>query len=285
MNHKFVYFGTPPFAVRILDELKERDILPSLVVTAPDKKAGRGMKMTSPAVKVWAQENNIPYIQPESLKEIPEELKDNFDLFIVAAYGKILKKELIDLPRCGTLNVHPSLLPRFRGASPVEGQILADEKPVGVTIMQMDEELDHGPIVLQREKELPAWPIRKDELTRVFAACGGELLAEVMTDWCDGKIEAAPQNHKEATFTTKMKKECGEIDFANDPYQNFLKFCAYYPWPGTFFFAEDGTRIKISDATYHEGIFLPTKVIPEGKKEVRYRELTGYTLPPEAPKQ
>jgi len=284
MSLKFAYFGTPPFAVRVLEELQERNLSPSLIVTAPDKKAGRGLTLTPPAVKVWAEKNNIPIIQPESLKEIPEELKADFDVFVVAAYGKILKKELIDLPRCGTLNVHPSLLPKYRGASPIEGQILHDEKPVGVTIMQMDEDLDHGPIVLQREKTLPAWPIRKDELTRVFAAYGGEILAEAMTKWCDGKIEAVPQDHEKATFTAKLKKEDGEINFADDPYQNFLKFCAFHPWPGTFFFA-DGIRIKIADATYHEGIFLPTKVIPEGKKEVRYRELTGYNLPLEAPKQ
>lgn len=284
MNCKFAYFGTPPFAVRILEELKERDLIPSLIVTAPDTKSGRGMELNSPAVKVWAEENNIPVIQPASLKEIPEELRNDFDLFVVAAYGKILKKELIDLPRCGTLNVHPSLLPKYRGASPIEGQILHNEQPVGVTIMEMDEELDHGPIVLQKEMYLPAWPIRKDELTRVFAAFGGEILAEAMTKWCGGEIKSTPQNHEEATFTTKIQKEDGEIDFKDDPYQNFLKFCAYHPWPGTFFFAGD-VRIKITDAVFQNGTFLPTQVIPEGKKQVRYSELVNYDLPLEAPKQ
>ncbi|MBL1434514.1 methionyl-tRNA formyltransferase [Candidatus Wolfebacteria bacterium] len=284
MNLKFAYFGTPPFSVRILEELQERGFTPSLVVTAPDKKAGRGLTLTAPAVKVWAEKNNIPVIQPESLKEIPIELKDSFDMFVVAAYGKILSEELINLPRRGTLNVHPSLLPKYRGASPIEGQILGDEQHIGVTIMHMDKKMDHGPIVLQREKNLPAWPIRKNELTRVFAAFGGELLAEVMNDWCDGKIKTVPQNHDEATFTKKLKRGDGEINFADDPYKNFLKFCAFFPWPGTFFFA-DGVRIKISDATFHNDEFIPTKVIPEGKKEVRYRELTGYNLPLEAPKQ
>jgi methionyl-tRNA formyltransferase len=280
MNPKFAYFGTPPFAVRVLEELEERGLCPSLIVTAPDKKAGRGLSLTPPAVKVWAEDRSIPCIQPESLREIPTELKDQFDYFVVAAYGQILKKELIELPKYGTINVHPSLLPKYRGASPVEGQILADEKHIGVTIMQMDEKLDHGGILLQEEKLLPAWPIRKDELTKVLAAQGGELLAKTLQE----KHAAVEQDHDAATFTSKIQKEDGKINFADDPYQNFLKFCAYHPWPGTFFFAGD-TRIKITDATFHDNEFLPTKVIPEGKKEVRYRELTGYTLPPEAPKQ
>lgn len=280
MTPKFAYFGTPPFAVRVLEELEERNLLPSLIVTAPDKKAGRGLCLTPPAVKAWAEKKGIPFIQPKSLKEIPAELKDNFDYFAVAAYGKILQKDLIELPKHGTINVHPSLLPKYRGASPVEGQILGDEKHIGVTIMQMDEELDHGGILLQKEKLLPAWPIRKDELTKVLAALGGELLAEALTT----KHDAVEQDHDAATFTSKIQKGDGEINFADDPYQNFLKFCAYHPWPGTFFFAGD-TRIKITDATFHDNTFLPTKVVPEGKKEVRYRELTGYTLPPEAPKQ
>lgn len=284
MNINFAYFGTPPFAVRILEELEERGLTPSLIVTAPDKKAGRGMELTPPAVKVYAEQKGIPYIQPESLKEIPKELRKEFDMFVVAAYGKILKKELIDSPKHGTLNVHPSMLPKYRGASPIEGQILHDEKEIGVTIMQMDEELDHGPVVLQKLKELPAWPIRKNELTTVLAAFGGELLAEAMQKAVSNETTAQEQDHNAATFTTKMKKEDGEINFADDPYQNFLKFCAYHPWPGTFFFAEDGTRIKISDATFFKGVFLPTKVIPEGKKEVRYRELT-LPLPPEAPQE
>ncbi|XKT74925.1 MAG: methionyl-tRNA formyltransferase [Patescibacteria group bacterium UBA2103] len=284
MSVNFAYFGTPPFAVRILEELEERGLAPSLIVTAPDKKAGRGMEMTPPAVKVYAEEKGIPYIQPESLKEIPEELQKNFDMFVVAAYGKILKKELIELPKYGTLNVHPSMLPKYRGASPIEGQILEDEKKVGVTIMQMDEELDHGPIVFQKIKELPAWPIRKNELTTVLAAFGGELLAEAMQKTVKEEVTPEEQDHEQATFTSKIKKGDGEIDFKNDAYQNFLKFCAYHPWPGTFFFAQDGTRIKINDATFYKGVFLPTKVTPEGKKEVRYRELT-LPLPPEAPQE
>lgn len=284
-NCKFAYFGTPHFAVDVLEELKTHNLLPSLIVTAPDKKAGRGMKMTPPAVKVWAQENNIPYIQPKSLKEIPQELTKDFDVFIVAAYGKILKKKLIELPRTGTINVHPSLLPHYRGASPIEGQILQDEKHVGVTIMQMDEELDHGPIIEALEVALPSWPVRKDELARVLAERGGQILSDILPKWCAGEIVSREQEHKEATFTTKIEKQHGEIDFRNAPYKNYLTFCAYHPWPGTFFFLTDGTRIKIIDATYHDNIFLPTKVVPEGKKEVRYSELPSHLLPPEAPKQ
>lgn len=285
MSTNFAFFGTPQFAVDVLDELLEHNISPSLIVTAPDKKAGRGMKVTPPPVKVWADEHGIPVIQPEKLSPIPPELQESFDVFVVAAYGKILKKELLSLPRCGTLNVHPSLLPKYRGASPIEAQILHDEKEVGVTIMEMDEELDHGPIVESLSFTPPSWPIRKDELSRLLAERGGELLAHVLTKWCAGEIGSTPQNHGEATFTKKLVKEDGHIDFRNDPYQNFLTFCAHHPWPGSFFFLTDGTRIKIKDATYHDGVFLPTKVVPEGKKEVRYRELPSSLLPPEAPNE
>jgi len=107
---------------------------------------------------------------------------------------------------------------------------------------------------------------------------------QAMNKWCAGEISPTPQNHNEATFTTKIQKEDGEINFSHDPYQNFLKFCAFHPWPGTFFFA-DGVRIKIADAVFTNGIFLPTQVIPEGKKQVRYSELVNYTLPLEAPQQ
>ncbi len=162
----YVYFGTPRFAALALDEFLEAGLLPELIVTAPDMPAGRGLKPTPPAVKDWAIAPNIPYIQPATLKEIPPELlSKKYDVFVVAAYGKLLRSNILSLPTHGCVNLHPSLLPHFRGASPIESQILADELPVGVSVMAMDEEMDHGGIFMQKEVSIPEWPIDKQALT------------------------------------------------------------------------------------------------------------------------
>lgn len=148
---KYAYFGTDGFAVAILDELKKADLLPELIVTNPDKPKGRKLVMTPPEVKVWADENGIKTLQPEKLDEdfINSLKKDEWDLFVVASYGKIIPEEIINLPKHKTLNVHPSLLPLYRGPSPIESAILDDSKETGVTIMRMDKKMDHGPILNQ----------------------------------------------------------------------------------------------------------------------------------------
>lgn len=275
-----VFFGTPQFAVYTLEALEAAGILPSIVVCAQDKPAGRGLELTEPPVKRWALERDIPVLQPESLRKENEAttlLKNSeWDLFLVAAYGKILPPDILTLPRRGTLNVHPSLLPKFRGASPIESQILADEKNTGVTIMLMDEELDHGPVVAQASITPEEWPLRASVLEEMLATIGGELLAETIPPWLRGDITEEAQAHDRATFTRKIEKTDGEISLTDDGYQNYLKFCAYDGWPGVFYFEErDGNkvRIKITDATFQDGVFTPLKIIPEGKKETDYRAL------------
>lgn len=270
------FFGTPEFAVYVLEELKAAGIEPDIIVTAPDRPAGRGLQLQAPPVKEWAEEHDIPTLQPESLKQESDALSllqnSEWDLFIVAAYGKILPPTIIDLPRRGVLNVHPSLLPRFRGASPVESQILQDEKETGVSIMLIDEEMDHGPIVAQASIAPEEWPIRASILEELLAREGGKLLAEATPLWVSGEIEAAEQDHEQATFTSKIEKQNGEINLDDDGYQNYLKFCAYDGWPGVFFF-KDGKRIKIVQAEYKNNSFTPLRVIPEGKKEINYKDL------------
>ena len=286
----FAFFGTPDLAVTVLEELKAKNLLPALIITSPDAPQGRGLTLTPPPVKVWAEAHGISVIQPTSFKEaIPKEITDTpWDVFVVAAYGKLLPQTLLDIPTHGTLNVHPSLLPRFRGASPIESQILADEETVGVTIMEMDAQMDHGPIVAQEVVSLPSWPIRKDELSRILAHAGGELLAHTLPEWTTQNTQSSEQDHEAATFTQKITKQQGHITFTTDPCQNYLTFCALHPNPGTYFFAtKDNTevRIKIADATYSGKTFIPTRVIPAGKKEVPYTALReqGYVLPAEAP--
>ncbi|MDO8520492.1 MAG: methionyl-tRNA formyltransferase [bacterium] len=149
---RFAFFGTPRFAEIVLDELEQKGFVPTLIVTAPDKPKGRKLIVTPSEVKVWAQKRGIPVFTPEKLRDEPflAELKmANCDLFIVAAYGKIIPKLVLDMPRHGALNVHPSLLPKLRGPSPVESTILSGEISTGVTIILLDEEMDHGPIIAQ----------------------------------------------------------------------------------------------------------------------------------------
>ena len=277
-DYKLVFFGTPRFAVTILAQLKAAGIVPALIVTAPDKPAGRGLELKMPAVKEWAIENEVHCIQPENLRgdtstavgpEVsPLDILRNseWDLFIVAAYGQILRKDILDLPSNGTLNVHPSLLPRFRGASPIESQILADEKEVGVSIMLLDEQMDHGPVLAQARITLEEWPMRARDLEELLATEGGDLLAECIPPFLAHTLQPEPQDHAAATFTKKITKADGEVDLAADGYQNYLKYCAYDEWPGTFFFKDD-KRIKIVEAVFENGTFRPTRVIPEGKNE------------------
>lgn len=287
-NSRIAFFGTPQFAVTILEKLKEAGIVPALIVTSPDKPAGRGLAMTPPPVKEWAIAEDVSYIQPKTLKgDDPEKdvlINSDWDLFIVAAYGKILPAEILNLPHGGTLNVHPSLLPRFRGASPIESQILADEKVVGVSIMLMDEEMDHGPVVAAIEITPDPWPLPASSLEALLAEEGGNLLAEVIPLWKeegDATLKIEPQQHDVATFTAKIKKEDGCIVLGDDPYANYLKFCAYDQWPGTYFFHEHHgkqIRVKITEAAYERGSFTPLRVIPEGKKEMDYQDfIRGYT--------
>jgi len=271
----FVFFGTPDIAVTVLEVLKEEGFVPTHIVTAPDRPAGRGMKMTPPPVKAWATKNNIRVLQPENLDDsfIDVLRETRADVFVVTAYGKILPKNLLDLPTHGSLNVHPSLLPKYRGASPIESQILADDRQTGVTIMLMDEQMDHGPLLAQTQVELEDWPPKIGDLYEALGYEGGKLLAYVLPRFVAGEIEAIPQNHKEATFCKKIKKEDGHIELDDDPYTNYLKFRAYERWPRTYFFTKDGKRAVISDGKYENGELVIKKVIPEGKKETPYKKI------------
>lgn len=283
-NPRFVFFGTPEFSAIILDELERSGFLPQLIVSAPDKPRGRGLVLTPSEVKAWGIAHNIPVITPPTLKEgaIADTLRDaECDLFIVAAYGKIIPRGVLEIPAHGVLNVHPSLLPKFRGASPIESAILSDEQHTGVTIMLLDEEMDHGPVVAQRERILKDWPPKGSVLTRDLAHFGGALLAEIIPEWING-LQAGPQDHARATYTKKITKEDGLIDLAGDPLQNYRKIRAYDEWPGAYFFTErsgKNIRVRITDATFVDDQLTITRVVPEGKKEMAYVDfLRGQTI-------
>ncbi len=274
-----LYFGTPRFSVFVLEALVTAGYAPTAVVTTPDRPAGRGLAVTQSPIKEWSLEHSLSVIQPESLKKSSPELdlikNSEWDLFVVAGYGKILPKELVDLPRLGALNVHPSLLPRFRGPSPIESQILGDEREVGVTILLMDDQMDHGPIVAQARITPDPWPVKTTTLEDILWAEGGSLLVEVLPDFIAGTITPEPQDHEKATTTTFMKKEDGHLDPKADPYKNYLKYCAYDEWPGTYFVVErlgKTIRVKVNEAKYENGEFTILRVTPEGKREMSYED-------------
>jgi methionyl-tRNA formyltransferase len=271
---QIAFFGTSEFSLEVLEDLKKLGIMPDLVVTTPDKPQGRKMVLTPTATKVWAENNSVEYVEPEKLKDekFSEKIK-GYDLYIVASYGKIIPKILIDMPKYKVLNVHPSLLPNYRGPSPLQEQILHDEKNVGVSIMLIDEAVDHGAIVAQEKVEIPGWPVGFNELSRLLAHKGAEMLAHLLPLWIKGKIQPKEQNHAEATFTKKVEKTDGFIDLAGDAYKNYLKILAYEDWPGTYFEAEHaGIKMKvvIKKAEWKDGQLKILRVVPEGKKEMDY---------------
>lgn len=285
MSIDFVYFGTPELSAQILEHLKGAGLLPALIVTNPDRPQGRNMIVTPPPVKVWATKNSIPYLQPETLSDtnfVGQLSKVSFQLFIVVAYGKIIPQLILDLPEKGTLNIHYSLLPKYRGASPMESAILKDDKDVGVTIMLMDSKMDHGPVIASRRLENnelgitnKEWPMKASELRKTCNELGAKLLIETIPKWIDGKIEAVPQEHSNATYTKKFEKTDGEIDLSGDAYQNFLKIQAFEDSIGTYFFMKKNDkmiRAVIKEAFFKDNLLKITRVVPEGKKEIDYQD-------------
>jgi methionyl-tRNA formyltransferase len=288
---KFVFFGTPEIAVTILDELALAGFVPELVVTREDKPQGRRMEISSPPVKIWAEERGIRVFQPTTLRNggafdalkilAPER---GWDVFIVAAYGNIIPPDILSLPKHGCLNVHPSLLPRLRGASPIQSAIL-DEDKTGVTIMRLDEEMDHGPIVAQ--KEIISWdglgspehgeggPPYEPELEKILANEGGRLLAETLPKWINGDIKEIPQDHHLATFTKKIEKDDAEINLSDSPELNLRKIRAFVRWPKAFVYADTKRghmRVIITRASIKKGALVIESVIPEGKKEMSFED-------------
>ncbi|HRY31138.1 MAG TPA: methionyl-tRNA formyltransferase [Candidatus Paceibacterota bacterium] len=285
----FVFLGTDTFAVVVLEKLKLSGFTPKIIVTAPDKPSGRGQHLHQPPSKIWATKNGVKVLQPARLdSEFVNSLKrEAWDFFIVASYGKIIPDGVLALPQLGSLNVHPSLLPKFRGASPIESAMLADEKETGVTIMLVDAEMDHGPILTSKKVSFKEWPPRI-EVEKELATIGGELLAEIIPKFAEGKVSPIAQNHDKATFTKKINKEDGEISLnlnggetalnekdSAAQYSNFLKIQALNPWPGVYFFIEHKgkkIRVKITSAKFQNGKLEIEKVIPEGKKEMSYAD-------------
>jgi methionyl-tRNA formyltransferase len=268
----FVYFGTPSVASRMLEILLAHGFVPSLVVTSPDAPKGRGLVLTPSPTKTLALAHNLPVVTPLTLDDaaIAEITSRRCVYAICVAYGKIFPESLIERFPKGVINVHYSLLPKYRGATPLETALLAGETETGVTLQKMVKELDAGDIIAQKST-----PIGDDETARELRPrlieMGAELLVNSLPKYLSGELTPMPQDASLATRAYKIKKEDGLLDLSAPAEENWHKYRAYADSIGTYFFDSDGKRMKITSATYKNGVFRIERVIPEGKREMEYR--------------
>lgn len=250
-QEQYIFFGTSEFAVIVLEQLLKAQCDPLLVVTNPDELAGRKQVLTSPPVKIFVSQEHpeLPIAQPEAFNEALREKLENLkpDFFAVASYGRLIPKSFLNIPVKGALNVHPSLLPLYRGPSPIQSAILEGKEKTGVSIMLLDEEMDHGPILMQKEVYIGQSPQYK-QVHNDLAMVGGQLLLEVIPSFLAGTLVPIPQNHGEATYTKLLKKENGRIDWNKDALYIERQIRAFHPWPGTFSFY-NGQLLKILKGT------------------------------------
>jgi methionyl-tRNA formyltransferase len=267
---RIVFFGTPDFAVPSLDAVaREHDVV--LAVAQPDKPSGRGMRMQSPPVAVRARELGIEVAQPAKIRD-PQILARIGaiapDAAVVVAYGKILPGSLLQIPKHGFFNVHASILPKYRGAAPIQRAIEHGETETGVSIMRVDEELDHGPVLA-----IATLPIGPDEHTPSLAArlsrLGAEALAPVLADVAAGRAKETPQDHAHATLAPKIDKAEGVIVWSDRARSIYDKFRAFDPWPGVSF-----DSLKLIDI----GVAPPTAAATPGTiTEVTHDNVTIAT--------
>lgn len=266
-NLKVIFFGTPDFVIPVIKSLQENFNLVG-IVTAPDQKIGRHQILTKTPVADFAEKNNIPVIKPDSLDQkliTHHSSLITADLFIVAAYGKLIPKEILEVPKFGAINIHPSLLPKYRGATPIQSAILNGDEVSGITIIKMDEELDHGPIVYQEN-----FPLINngtfESLSRKMFQRSAEILPEVILDYSQGILDPVSQNHAIATFCDKVIKQSGYFDINNPPsYEKLDRMIrAYHPWPNAWT-KWNGKIVKFlpnchpkRSAGYKSGISIPS---------------------------
>ena len=246
----------------------------SLVVTQPDRPAHRGMKLTPPPVKVAAEELGLPVFQPEKIRapEAVERIRALApDLLVVVAYGQIIPRSVLELPRLGAVNVHASLLPRHRGAAPIAHAILAGDTTTGVTIMRMDEQLDHGPILAAR-----ATPIGEAEdaaaLTARLAELGGRLLVDTLERL--GEISPEEQDHSRATIAPRLTRELGELEWNEGAAAIDRHVRALQPWPGATLPTSRG-RVKVLKGHLEGDRYVPDVVQLPGKRPAPAKQVLG----------
>lgn len=249
----YVFFGSSRFSEFVLDELERAGHVPMRKITS-------------------AREPLPPLDELRAL---------NADIFVVASFGKILPQELLDIPRHGSLNVHPSLLPELRGPAPIQGLILgqpgnAGAPTPGITIIKMDKEMDHGPIVAQEKVGVTPWPDYYAIVEEKLARAGGQMLARVMPSWIGGEITPIEQDHRRATYIKMIKKEDGLLDLTAPAEINWRKVLAYSTWPGAYLLFKrktgDEIRVVVKSGKIENRQFIPTRVIPAGKREMVWED-------------
>ena len=273
-NIKVVFMGTPEFSVPVLDMLiNNTNVL--MVVTQPDTYTGRKKVLTKSPVKLLAEAHNIPVFQPEKIRKDYEALKElDFDLLVTCAYGQILPKEILDMPKFGSINVHASLLPKYRGASPINFAIFNGEEKTGVTLMYMDEGMDTGDIIVQDSLEIDG--NNYGELYKRLSMLGANLLFENLDYLVSGNVEHHKQNDEEATYTTLIKRELEHIDF-NDTGVNIVnKIKGLNPEPLANTIV-NGLELKIVDAHFEEAnVNEIGKIVEISKNQFKITCKDGY---------
>ncbi len=245
---RIVFMGSPDFSIPPLLSLIE-NLEIAAIVTQPDRPSGRGRQLRPSAVKTQALKSGIPVLEPQKINSIDfydQLVQIDPDMIVVAAYGQILRKNILELPRYGCLNVHASLLPRWRGASPIQAAILEGDDRTGVTIMLMDEGLDTGPILSQQSIPLSD-SITGGELFEALSEIGASLLVSTISDYISGKITPTQQDEERSTYAPMLKKNDGHLDFFQSAPRLSAQVRAYEPWP-TSFFSRDGHRIVVRSA-------------------------------------
>jgi methionyl-tRNA formyltransferase len=260
---KTAFFGTQDFAATILQGLLDSDVVSvEMVFTQPDRKTGRKQIVEESPVKKLAKKYNIPIDQPESLKNYPLPLTP-YSLGIVAQYGLIIPKKIIDSFPKGMINVHGSLLPKYRGASPIQAALVNGETETGVTIMLMDEKMDHGPILSQKRL-----PVDADDtystLAHKMATEGFVLLLNTLPEWLNGKLKAQPQDESQATFTKLLTKEDGLVDFNKTNEEIYNQYRGLTPWPGIWCVRND-KRLKLLKIIKSEKSLPASEALVESK--------------------
>ncbi|MEO6536877.1 MAG: methionyl-tRNA formyltransferase [Candidatus Paceibacterota bacterium] len=281
----FAYFGTPYVASETLAYLVEHGFTPKVVVTSPPAPKGRGLTLTPSETHTWAEEHRIPVLTPAKLDQaFTQELAAyGCDYAIVVAYGKIIPQELINAFPKGILNIHYSLLPKYRGASPVESALLNGERVTGVTIQQMVFELDAGDIIAQEEVAIDSNDTTLTLRPKLITA-GADLLVRTLPSFTSGQVQPIAQDSSKATRAKKIKKEEGCLSLYGDSVINWNTYRAFRESPGTYFFAhkeDKRIRVKIVDAQCAEGAFQVTRIVPEGKNEQPFSYLADNGWSPE----
>lgn len=270
-NLRIVFFGTPAFVLPVLETL-DKNFTVVGIITTPDQKTGRKQTLTPTPIKQWAIKNNKPVLTEEELSSL------NPDLFVVAAFGKIIAKNILEIPKFGAINIHPSLLPKYRGPSPIQSAIFHGDKESGITIIKMDEEIDHGKILYVKNIVLNNKDTF-DSLSIKMFQVAADALPQVIDDYVREKLHPISQDDTKATFCDHITKDHGYFDITNPPSPEKLNrmIKAYYPWPGVW------TRLRLAGGRTSDGQakivkFLPNKMIQvEGKNPVSYKDfINGY---------